>query len=993
MTGFLLSFLLFSLTQAPGVTAPPAVDPAVAYGGLGPLAPWKTWTPGALSGCLQEPVTVLQGEDARPNAKGGLVAFTEGPAGRRVLRLLELSASKTRTLVEELSDNLDPAPSADGDRVFFSSNRRGSFDLFVVPTAGGEPQPLTNLDGDERNPTPNPRTFRVISPEGTCQQESLSPSILVFEHRVADRSDLRWVDDTGTRGGLLASACAEPAWSADGSLLLAHCGDRFVVFRLDFPTFQGAWRLALSRLVEFPDRELLGAVLLPSGTHVVAMEANAPWRLLARPVFQGQWEPLPLGETLVSLAASPADGGLLYSRREGAAVITRSVGFTCDFSASPPVFGLLSDPLRLGALRQDGMYLEFPLAAPLADPVSTQDSAKILTIEPLLDTFVGVLAAAIQAIEEEQSRTLWRLTDALWKRSLEAHTALQGSPDTHYALLWAAVPMLFRREWMPSPGPQVAPPAPPTQGPRAPSPGLPPPPGGPRRPRPGAEVPPLGTSGPTATPTLAEDLPLEVPESLKADLALLLDHIAAGRLVELPGGFLGYPFPRTLRGDLLLAAGQGEDRLRWYRMALVWYRSMPLPLGLQATSIPLAIHDDPQLWAAWNDLESWAEFAYGSGTNPTLIDYEASFAEHPHWRDRLVLDQWQAFLDARVSQRAGVLPPAGPPQGTLLTARTPLLRRFAELLLHPQVEGRRGTRALDLLALLGHPLAIQGAAVPEADDLWSEDSFRAALAKAVDLFEDSLKDRTPDLETRWIALLGRLLDPLPELAGTGATWTPSQAYASRRLAAAVYGQQRLGLLAPALPRPLEAKPQATPACPSDQTDLALAPAWTSPTPMIEALPGFYLEAAALALDLRQRLDTTQVSSESCGEDLWSPCQDPSEWLGRLATLFTTLGGISERQLQQAPLTEQEVSLLLDLQAFLALQRPRLRPDRQVPREGSLQLRLLQVVEGAPVLFTGQVPYQLEDQVGDGAVETPWVPPYLRFFVLPSGAPLAPPQEP
>jgi hypothetical protein len=113
----------------------------------------------------------------------------------------------------------------------------------------------------------------------------------------------------------------------------------------------------------------------------------------------------------------------------------------------------------------------------------------------------------------------------------------------------------------------------------------------------------------------------------------------------------------------------------------------------------------------------------------------------------------------------------------------------------------------------------------------------------------------------------------------------------------------------------------------------------------------------------------------------------------LATLFTTLAGISERQLHQTPLTQQEVALLLDLQAFLALQVPALRPNRQPPTEGSLQLRLLQVVDGAPVLFTGQFPYQLEDQTGGAPGETPWTPPYLRFFVLPSAAPIGRGQEP
>jgi hypothetical protein len=479
---------------------------------------------------------------------------------------------------------------------------------------------------------------------------------------------------------------------------------------------------------------------------------------------------------------------------------------------------------------------------------------------------------------------------------------------------------------------------------------------------------------------LPEDLPLEIPPSVKADLATVLGHIAAGRRVELGVGELGHPETKVLDGAALLAAGAGEDNLRWYRMALVWYATMPLPLGRHATAISLSIHQDPELWRTWNELESWAEFRLGPATNPGLLDLEAAFTEHPDWVLGLPLRDYQAYLTERLAARRGQLPLEDHAGATLLAARRPLVTQAGRLLLHPAVDGRRAAGAFDDLALFGKPEALQAAAVPPPEELWAEADLRQAMAPASKLLASIIADREPDLHTRWLGLLSRLLDSPAELAVAPQppTWLGSPAFAARRLSAALHGQALLSSRRPALPQHLSVLPTAQSFCNPSMGKFALAPAAARPDPTAEPLPAFYAAAAELALSLRQRLDTTQVPSEACDTSLWSFCEDPSEWLGRMASLFTILAQISTKQLNDDPLSDLERQQLREIQAFLAVQ-----PTS--PKGGQLQLRLLHRQGGAPVLLRGLIP----------ALEAPGQtpPPWLRFFVLPPAAPTNPSQEP
>jgi Tol biopolymer transport system component len=68
-------------------------------------------------------------------------------------------------------DDAQPQFSPDGRQVAFTSNRTGSFDLFVAPAAGGEPRRLTDWPGNEDRPawSPDGQTIAFVADRDASQ--------------------------------------------------------------------------------------------------------------------------------------------------------------------------------------------------------------------------------------------------------------------------------------------------------------------------------------------------------------------------------------------------------------------------------------------------------------------------------------------------------------------------------------------------------------------------------------------------------------------------------------------------------------------------------------------------------------------------------------------------------------------------------------------------------------------------------------------------------
>ena len=96
-----------------------------------------------------------------------LVVFASGPR-RAAAQAPEQRPSRLYT-IEQFLDTTEvcgPSFSADGSRVLFTSDRTGIFNVYTVPSAGGEPAPVTRstTESTYRSSASSPRTTASSSP-------------------------------------------------------------------------------------------------------------------------------------------------------------------------------------------------------------------------------------------------------------------------------------------------------------------------------------------------------------------------------------------------------------------------------------------------------------------------------------------------------------------------------------------------------------------------------------------------------------------------------------------------------------------------------------------------------------------------------------------------------------------------------------------------------------------------------------------------------------
>ncbi len=168
-------------------------------------------------------LVVARGEDPAVAPGGGRVAVVRG----QELFVVDVAARSTRKVgpgiapawspdgrlaavvdgtigVEgtPLVPGADPAWTPDGRNLVFSSNRAGSWDLWRVDAAGGDPVQLTSADGDEREPAVAPDGARIAFVTG---------------------DGIGLLEAGGTRAlDLGLQSPSSPAWSPDGSRLVVE---------------------------------------------------------------------------------------------------------------------------------------------------------------------------------------------------------------------------------------------------------------------------------------------------------------------------------------------------------------------------------------------------------------------------------------------------------------------------------------------------------------------------------------------------------------------------------------------------------------------------------------------------------------------------------------------------------------------------------------------------------------------------------------------------
>ena len=101
------------------------------------------------------------------------------------------------------ANGMSPAWSPDGERIAFLSNRAEGWDLYIVPSAGGEPRRLTSGAVTD-DPAWHPNGGAIA---------------------VERRGGIELVQADGSGRELLVEHGAQPAWSRDGRLAFVRAGD------------------------------------------------------------------------------------------------------------------------------------------------------------------------------------------------------------------------------------------------------------------------------------------------------------------------------------------------------------------------------------------------------------------------------------------------------------------------------------------------------------------------------------------------------------------------------------------------------------------------------------------------------------------------------------------------------------------------------------------------------------------------------------------------
>jgi Tol biopolymer transport system component len=291
-----------------------------------------------------------------------------------------------------LTDNpavdLSPAPSPDGQRIAFISDRddTGFGDVFIMNRDGSDPVNLTHtpgvFDSDPEWSPDGSQIFFGAVPGGVSN----------FYIMNADGSNLRpLTDDSLVKGRAL--------WSPDGSRIVYSAGTYYGDYDIYVVNQDGSNQI---NLTQTPDRQELSPVWSPDGSRIAYLAGNDEYGARMRSLMVMNAD----GSGPVEVADDAFDGTRAAWSPDGTSL------YYCSASADPSLFGQLvrigadgqgKQPLTSGQsgiyeiqVSPDGNFLLYGTGpiSPAQDPigslvVSTLDGSLVLPVTSLvLETFI-----------------------------------------------------------------------------------------------------------------------------------------------------------------------------------------------------------------------------------------------------------------------------------------------------------------------------------------------------------------------------------------------------------------------------------------------------------------------------------------------------------------------------------------------------------------------------------------------------------------------------